>query len=73
MGFDNLNYLVVIFSHLKTTGCFIHKAGLDFNSVKSTFGTKNTLPLLFGIKHHWFDKLPGGYFFLPQNHWLFYS
>ena len=34
---------------------------------------KNNLPLLFGIKHYWFDKLHGSYFFLPQNHWLFYS
>ena len=34
---------------------------------------KNNLPLLFGIKRYWFDKLPGGYFLSPQNHWLFYS
>ena len=26
-----INYLVVNFSHLKTTGCFIHNAGLDLN------------------------------------------
>ena len=49
-----MNYVVVIFSHLKTTGCFIHNAGSDLNCVKSTCGTKNNLGILVGIKHHWF-------------------
>ena len=36
-----MEYLVVIFSHLKkTTGCFIHNDRLDLNCVKFTCGTK---------------------------------
>ena len=42
-----MNYVVVILSHLKTTGSFIHNAGLDLNCGKSTCGTKNNLWVLF--------------------------
>ena len=37
----SINYLVIIFCHFNTTGCFIHSTDLDPNGVKSTHGTKN--------------------------------
>ena len=69
-----MNYLVVIFFHLKkTTGCFIHNVGLDLSCVKSTCCTKSNLWVLFGIKHHWFRWITWWLFFLTlKNHWLFY-
>ena len=61
-----INYLVVIFSDLKATGCFIHNAGLDLNCVKSTCGTKNNLWVSFGKNTIAFDELPGGYASRPK-------
>ena len=55
-----MNYLLFIVSHLKANGSFILNAVLDLNCVKCACGTKNNLPVLCGIKHYWFDKLPGG-------------
>ena len=60
-----MNYVVVIFSHLETTGCFIHNAGSDLNCVKSTCGTKNNMWVLFEQNTIGFDELRSGYFFSP--------
>ena len=38
-----MNYVVVIFSHLKTTGCFIHNAVFDLNCLTYTCDSKNKL------------------------------
>ena len=60
--------MVVIFSHVSTTGYFIHNTGLDLNSVKSTPMVPITT-LGYNLKSNTisFDELPAGYSFLTLS------
>ena len=57
-----MNYLMVIFSHPKSSGCFIYNMGFDYYCVKSTCGTQNHMLVKFEKDTVGFDEVPGGYF-----------